>query len=273
MDVARWADLWGRLIALMASLGDLLAPAGDGSRPILYTTWREARAVLPQAERRLRHLLHLAAEVALPTMAPFRERAHRLAPPTPEPRDRGPASKPPFFFVVHRLAQPSAPPDGARKRRGIVDDQCGTLHVPADAEVRRFGALAVTIQSPGRAIHRLALILRRRRARRAAPLAFPAPPIETRRSQGNAPPGAHPPPDWPPTDWLPPGAHTLSGRSDSPQQDPSRREQGEPSGRADSPEPDPSRRERSEPSGRSHKNARSHNKQKTPAARGNRGPL
>ncbi|MEL6285231.1 MAG: hypothetical protein AAFQ18_03400 [Pseudomonadota bacterium] len=206
MDVARWAPLWALLIACMAELGALLGPAGGGGRPILFATWCQVRAALPRAERGLRHLLHLAAEDALPAMAPFRERARPAARPSRPgpPGETGVMARPPFLFAVHRLPRAPGPIDTGAKRRGIVDDQCGTLHVRADAEVRRFGARAVTIQSPGRAIHRLALILRRRRARRAGPRAVPAPPVEPRHSQGNAPPGAHPPTGWPRPERPPP---------------------------------------------------------------------
>ncbi len=191
------APLWDAFLAFLGSISALIAPAGNGSEPLLLDDWRAVRRRLAEAERRFRRLI-LPEAMALAArltagLGPLRQRARPARARSAETRAR---ARPLFHFSLHEATPRPSHPRPGRQHHGLptppLRDHFGTTMVPARAEFRRYAALIAATQSPGHTILRLARILRRRAGSSRPPLPF-RPDGSPRRMGGTGPLPAGPP--------------------------------------------------------------------------------
>ncbi|MEM7767184.1 MAG: hypothetical protein AAF253_06810, partial [Pseudomonadota bacterium] len=168
-----FSDLWDDALDMLNVLTALLGPAGTGVIPIGLKRRRRARRLLRVLEAVLRRILQREAQALRATLAGLPKPAAR----GPRPRDQSPAKAPrtiaSFPWPTFSLHE-AAPGDASRRfsidaAHTVTDDHCGTHLVCAQREVARLTSLIVTIHAPGRAIRRMALLLRRRQRRGQSP--------------------------------------------------------------------------------------------------------
>ncbi len=185
-DEPRFAALWTTLFALVGALGEAAAPAGSGQVPILLAARRQVRAGLRLAEGLLRRMLVPAAEAYIAELPPMRTRslaaaagagadeAGRADPTVGQGSGVPSRRSDPWRFRLHE-AGGRGPGGGRPYVPDPLGDHFGTRLVHIRRELQRFSTLVLTIEAPGNAIYRLALILRRRQVRAAAAAAAAAP--------------------------------------------------------------------------------------------------
>jgi len=224
LDEPRYAALWAPLVALVGALGRVIAPAGTGQIPVRLALRKEARAGLRLAEGLLRRLLVPVAEAYIPELPPRRPVPAALTDPdrqapvtapggesaaaqwpsaAPDSTRGAPGRADPWLFRLHEARGRSVSRAGARAT-DPQGDYFGTRQVSIARECQRFSTLVATVEAPGHAIYRLALILRRHRA------AAEAAADDDGQASGSSGPGGRRAPGRPPPllagDWAPPAA-------------------------------------------------------------------